>query len=121
MKSLIMAWLLIAIGTGWLLTALGVGPGIDWVWTIGLAALGLLTFLVGGFDKLTLVVGPVFLIGSGLSILRQTNQLSLDVEIPVLVILSGVLVLIARTSMVPMPRWIILDPVSASGSTKSRE
>ena len=50
-NTLLLPVLLISIGTGWLLTALGFAPAIDWVWTLGLAAVGILTFVIGGVDK----------------------------------------------------------------------
>ncbi len=109
-KTLLLPALLIVVGVGWLLTTLGVAPGIDWVWTLGLAGAGLLTFVVGGFDKVTLVAGVFFIITSILSVLRQTGRLSFDVEVPILVILAGVLLIVARHPAVPMPKWIIEPP-----------
>ena len=109
-KMLLLPILLITIGVGWLLSTLGIVPSIDWVWTLGLAVVGLLTFVFGGIDKVTVVIGPFFIIASCLSILRQTNRLDLDIEIPILVILVGILLLIARTSAVPAPQWISQDP-----------
>ncbi|MFO0012055.1 MAG: hypothetical protein ACK553_04870 [Planctomycetota bacterium] len=108
-KTLLLPVLLITIGIGWLLSTLGVAPNIDWVWTLGLAAAGLLTLAIGGFDKSTVVVGPFFLIASFLSVLRQTGRISLDVEVPILVIVVGVLLLIARVTAIPNPRWMIDD------------
>ena len=97
---------MIAVGSGWLLTSLGFAPGIDWIWTLGLAALGFLTFVVAGFDKVTLVAGTFFIAAGGLSVLRQAGVISLDVEVPILVIASGLLMLIARHPAVPVPNWI---------------
>ena len=111
-KTLILPILLIALGIGWLLSALGVAPQIDWIWAIGLAAVGLLAFIVGGFDKVTVVLGPAFLIASCLSVLRQTGHLKINIEIPILVILVGVLLLIARLPVIPMPKWITEAPTS---------
>jgi hypothetical protein len=108
-KTLLLPILLITIGVGWLLGTLGIAPTIDWVWTLGLAAAGVLTFAVGGFDKATIVIGPFFLISSGLSVLRQTGRLSLDVEVPILVILVGFLLLIARSPSIPGPKWMVED------------
>ncbi len=108
-KSLLVAWLLVTVGIGWLLTALKVAPGIDWVWTLGLAVVGMLTFVIGGFDKITVVVGPFFIVASTLSILRQTNRMRVDIEVPLLVILSGVLLLIARRPNIPLPGWLERD------------
>lgn len=109
MKTLIPPLLLIVVGTGWMLSVLGVAPDIDWVWTLGLAAVGLLTFAAGGFDKVTVVVGQFFIVASCLSILRQTGRLDLDIEIPILVIAAGLLLLVARSSAIPVPQWIIYD------------
>jgi hypothetical protein len=106
-KAILFPFLLITVGTGWLLTTLGVAPGIDWVWTLCLAAVGLLSFVMGGIDKVTIVVGPFFILGSCLSILRQTGRLHLDVEVPILVIISGFLLLIASMPIIPVPTWVI--------------
>ncbi len=108
-KSLILPLLLIAVGAGWLLSALGVAPSIDWIWTLGLAVVGLLTLAISGIDKFSIVVGPFFFIASGLSILRQSDRLPLEVEVPILVILAGILMLIARLPVVPIPSWVIQE------------
>ena len=109
-KTLIFPLLLITLGTGWLLTTLGVAPGVNWAWTLGLAVLGFLTVIVGGFDKVTAVVGPFLVIASCLSLLRQTGRLELDIEIPILVIVAGVLILVARLPAVPPPKWVSQAP-----------
>ena len=111
-KTLLLPIPLISTGSGWLLTTLGVVPGIDWVWTLGLAVIGLLAFAVGGFDKVTVVIGPFFIFASCLSVLRQTDRLHLDIEIPVLVITVGILLLIARSPAISTPGWIIQDAKS---------
>ncbi|WP_148075557.1 hypothetical protein [Bythopirellula goksoeyrii] len=108
-KTLLFPILLITVGTGWLLTTLGVAPGIDWVWTLGLAVVGLLTFVVGGIDKVTVVIGPFLILASCLSILRQTGRLHFDIEVPILVIITGILVLVARMPSIPLPKWIIQE------------
>jgi hypothetical protein len=105
-QTLILPVLLIGLGAGWLLTTLGIAPGIDWVWTLGLAALGILAFAVSGFDKVSVVVGPFFIVASCLSLLRQRGHVPIDVELPLLVILAGILMLVARTPAGPVPRWI---------------
>jgi glycerol-3-phosphate acyltransferase PlsY len=107
-RTLIVPILLIALGLGWLLTTLGVAPGINWVWTLGLAVVGLLVFVVSGWDKFTAVVGPFFIATSCLSLLRQTGRLSVDVELPILIVVLGVLLLIARHPAIPIPKGITL-------------
>ncbi len=109
-KSLVVPVLLITVGTGWLLSELRVAPSIDWIWTLGLAMVGVITIAIGGIDKVTVVVSPFFIVASGISVLRQTGRLTLDLEVPILVILSGVLLLIARIPAIPVPKWIIQGP-----------
>ncbi|MEM6553851.1 MAG: hypothetical protein AAF750_17170 [Planctomycetota bacterium] len=104
----VLSVLIMALGVGWLLTSLGVGPGINWVWTIGLGITGVLVFVLsGGLDKCSIVVGPFFLLASGLSILRQTDRIDVNVQVPVLVIVIGVLLLVAQSRRVPIPRWCL--------------
>ncbi|MCA8989389.1 MAG: hypothetical protein KDA78_17195, partial [Planctomycetaceae bacterium] len=110
-KTLMLPILLITVGTGWLLTTLKIAPGIDWIWTLGLAVVGIFTLVLGGLDKVTIVIGPFFILASLLSVLRQTGRLHLDVEIPILVILTGILMLFARSRIIPMPKWIDFEQV----------
>ena len=63
-KGLVVPVLVIVLGVTWLLNILNVLPGIDWIWTVGLAAVGVNTLLVGGINKLTVVVGPFLMVGS---------------------------------------------------------
>jgi hypothetical protein len=106
--------LIIGVGTGWLLTAQGFGPGINWIWTLGLGIIGILTFVVSkGFDKVSVVIGPFFLLASLLSVLRQTSQLTLEIEVPMLVISIGVLLLVAQLPAVPKPGWFVEPPPPA--------
>jgi len=104
--TLILPVILIALGSGWLLTRLGVVPGIEWAWTLGLAAVGLLAFVVSGFDKVSVVLGPLFIAASILSYLRQGDKLPIDLELPILIVLCGVLLLVARSSAIPVPAWL---------------
>ncbi len=108
-KTLVPPILLITVGAGWLLSTLGIAPEIDWIWILTLAVAGVLTFAVGGFDKVTVVVGPFFIVASCLSVLRQTDRLQLNVEVPIIVIVAGLLLLMARSPVVPIPSWILND------------
>ena len=104
--SLIVPVLLIAVGIGWLLATIGIAPQILWIWTLSLGAIGVLIFLVWGFDKITIVIGPLFLLASILSVLRQTERVNLNLEIPLLIIAAGVLLLVAHLPSVPLPAWL---------------
>ncbi|MCA9019199.1 MAG: hypothetical protein KDA74_03590 [Planctomycetaceae bacterium] len=108
-KTLVLPLLIICIGTGWLLTTLGIVPNINWIWTLGLAGIGILSFAVSGIDKSTVLTGPFFIIASCLSVMRQTGRITLDVEVPILVIVVGCLLLIARSKKIPMPDWMVLE------------
>jgi len=109
-KSLILPVLLIAIGIGWLLTAMGVVPNVDWIWTLLLGAVGLLALLINGIDKVSIVVGPLFILASFFSLLRQMGHLYVNIEVPLLVIAAGTLLLIARHRSIPAPKWINEGP-----------
>jgi hypothetical protein len=108
-RTLFIPLLLIVLGTGWLLTALDVMPRVDWAWTLAVAAIGVLAFVMGGINKVTVAVGPFFILASCLSLLRQTGRLSVNVEVPVLVIAAGILLLVARSPAIPAPKWLIED------------
>jgi hypothetical protein len=113
---LALSLLIVVVGVGWLLTARGIGPEINWVWTLGLGAVGVVTFIVaGGVDKVSVVVGPFFIVASILSLMRQSGNLLVDTEVPILVIAVGVLLFIAQTPFVPVPKWFI--PLPEQGST----
>lgn len=117
-RTLIVPLVLIAVGLGWLLTELEILPGIDWVWTLGLAVVGLLAFLVSGFDKVSIVLGPFFLAAAGLSLLRQRSLITLEVELPILIMLAGALLLFARLPTIPAPRWLGEQPQAESKKPK---
>lgn len=121
-KSLVISLLTITVGVGWLLTAKGIAPQINWVWTLGMAVCGVLMFALMGFDKLSFVLGAFFLVCSLMSVLRQQGLLSVETEAPVLVIVAGVLLLLARSKKVPVPNWFAPPSVPrSSGSGSSNE
>ena len=95
-SSVMLPILVIALGTAWLLNSRGVIPGVNWIWTGGLGVAGLLILVMQGVNKLSIVVGPFLLIGSVFSILRQTGQITLANEVPILTIVLGVLMLFAH-------------------------
>ena len=94
---------LIAVGIGWLLNVQGVFPSVDWLWTGGLAVVGILMLVIGPIDKLIGVLGPFLIIASICSVLRQTEKLSIEKEIPILVIVLGILLVIVNVINLPTP------------------
>lgn len=117
---LVLSIFIITIGVGDLLTTLGVFPGIDWVWTLALAIVGVLTIVLsGGLDKVSIVIGPFLLVASGLSILRQTGHLDPKLEASLVVILVGVLLFVSQLSAVPPPRWFT-GPAGPGGNSRPK-
>jgi hypothetical protein len=104
-KSLCIPVMITLVGIGWLLTAKGVGEEINWVWTLCLGGIGILTFVVSGANKCSVVVGTFFLLASGVSLLRQTHRIGVEVEVPVLVICIGALLILAHLPLIPAPSW----------------
>jgi hypothetical protein len=109
-KSLAVPVLIITLGVGWLLTTQNIVPGVNWIWTLGLAVTGLLILVVGGIDKVTFVIGPFLVASTFFSLLRQTGRISVDTEVPSLVIAFGMLMLIAKLLPIPVPAWIVDSP-----------
>lgn len=111
-KATVVPPLVVAIGAGWLLTNLNVIPGVNWVWTGGLAILGLLALLVNGVDRFSIVVGPFFILASLASVLRQTGKIQPEIEIPALTIALGALWFAAVVLPVPPPKWMLREPAT---------
>jgi len=111
--SIVVPLLIITFGVGSLLSAAGVAPNVDWIWTLGLAVVGVLA-LASSIDKVTIVIGPFLLVASLFSVLRQTGRLSMNLEVPMLVIVFGVLMLIARVGPFATPAWIIEPEADAT-------
>lgn len=102
-KRFVVPILIIILGVAWLLNVLNILPGVDWIWTAGLAAAGILAFALGGINKLTVVVGPFLMVASVCSILRQTGRLEIDREVPILTIVLGCLLLLVQFLNLPLP------------------
>ncbi len=97
---------LVGVGVGWLLASLGYLPEINWVWVLMFMALGILPLGIGGLNRATFVVSGFFFCASLGSILRQTGKISLNVEIPSLVIAAGVLTLVSMVVGLKSPEWM---------------
>lgn len=69
-----------------------------------------MVFAVGGVDKFTIVAGPFLLLCTFFSLLRQTERITVDTEIPALVVVGGVLLLVSSILPVPSPPWQLAEP-----------
>lgn len=95
--------LVIAVGVALLLDVRRVLPGVEWIFPVVFAAAGLLTLYVRRFDKITFVFGPALLVASVTSFLRETGRLSLECELPILIIVLGGLMLLAQLLNIGLP------------------
>ena len=86
-----------------MLNTLNIIPGVGWAWSIGLATVGILSVAVGGFNKVSILTGPFLIIASVFSVMRQTGRINIDFEVPILVIVLGVLMLISQLSKLQLP------------------
>ena len=101
--------LIITLGVAWLLNTQHVLPGVDWIWTGSLGVCGVLVLVVSGVNKFTFVLGPFLVAGSILSVLRQTGHLTLNIEVPVLFIITGLLLLLAYLLPLQAPAFLAKD------------
>jgi hypothetical protein len=106
-KGVLIALLIVAIGCAWLLNTLHVIAGVDWVWTLALGVTGVITLVWTRINKITFIMGLFLIIGSIFSVARQTGLLRIDVEVPLLVILFGILFLIAQLPIIPLPKTLV--------------
>ena len=99
--AIAIALLIIALGVGALLNTMKVIHGVDWIWVSGLGVSGILLLALARLDRFNFVVGTTLIISSILSLLRQTEVLTVNIEAPVLFICVGVLLLFAHLLRLP--------------------
>jgi hypothetical protein len=115
-RTLLPSILVTTFGVGWLISALGVSPQVNWIWTLGLAVIGLLTLAYQGLNKFSVIVGPGFIVASLFSVLRQLGYLTLDVEAPMLVVFTGILMSVAHLSIFRKPAWLFASERECSNT-----
>ena len=101
MRKFIIPALIAGFGIIWLLDTLGIVPPLNVVWTLGLLAVGIGVFAGSGFHKESFPWGSFLIACAVCSVLRQMDMLPLRVELPLLVILLGILLGINQTAMIP--------------------
>ena len=115
-RTLLPSIFVTAFGFAWLISALGIIPQVNWIWTIGLGVVGLSTLAYQGINKFSIIVGPGFLAASLFSILRQMEYLTIEIEVPMLVILAGILMIIAHLQAIPKPTWLFSNERECSNA-----
>ena len=101
MSRFIIPALVVGLGILWMLDVLGVMPPLGMVWIVGLAGIGIAIFASRGFSKESFPWGGFFFAAAGCSLLRQLDVLEFKVELPLLLIVLGVLLGINQTGIIP--------------------
>jgi len=104
MRDAALPVIMIMLGLAWLLNSLNWLPDIHWLWIVGLCGAGVAILVLDGFTKSSVVAGPLLIVAGVLSFLRQHYRLGWHFIIPVMLIASGVLLLIARSPAIPESR-----------------
>jgi CHASE2 domain-containing sensor protein len=95
---------LIVVGSAWLLWYYRLFPDIDWIIAVGLVLGGIAILYLDGMTKNSIVSGPT-LIATGIAwALHDRWQVTWFVLMPMLLVLLGVLMLIARRANIPERR-----------------
>ena len=101
MQKFIAPGLVLLLGVVWLLNALDILPPFNFIWTALLAGAGIGILASNGWNKAGFPWGVFFLVTAVFSVMRQSGNLKLEVELPLLVITIGLLHLINHTSLIP--------------------
>jgi hypothetical protein len=92
---------LIVVGLGWLLWEYRLFPDVDWIISLGFVVGGIAVLAIDGVNKNSVVIGP-FLIAIGIAwVLHDQYRTTWRFIVPVMLVLLGVLMLIARNPRVP--------------------
>ena len=90
-RLLVMPLVVVAVGTAWLLDTMGLLPSFSMVWIGAWIGAGIVLIVTNGLTRTSVMWGP-FLIAIGVcSYLRQREVISWEQEMPILVILLGLL------------------------------
>jgi hypothetical protein len=92
---------LIVVGLGWLLWEFRLFPDVDWIIGLGFIAGGIAVMAIDGINKSSVVIGP-FLIAIGIAwLLHDRYGTNWRYIVPVMLVLLGALMLVARSPKVP--------------------
>jgi hypothetical protein len=94
---------LIVIGAGWLMHRLEIFPSVNWIVILALVTAGVAVLLLEGINKSTIVIGPMLIAGGVTTFFQQQYDLARSVQFPLLLILCGLLMLLARSDAIAAP------------------
>jgi hypothetical protein len=104
MKDASLPITLIIVGVVWLVWHFRLFPDIDWVIALAFAAGGIAVMVFDGINKNSIVIGPILIAMGGAWALHDHYRVSWSLIIPLLLVLLGVLMLIARSAAIPDKR-----------------
>jgi hypothetical protein len=104
MKDASLPITLIVVGLVWLVWHFRFFPDIDWVIALGFVAGGIAVMIFDGINKNSIVIGPILIAMGGAWALNDRYRVSWSLIIPVMLVLLGVLMLIARSASIPDKR-----------------
>lgn len=100
-KKYLVPFIIIAVGLGWLLERMNIVSSWELLWTVGLAAAGIYLIVVSGFNRDTFLPSVFLLVCSFFSLLRTLGYMRVNFEIPLLVIIFGVLMAVRNSDVIP--------------------
>ena len=104
MKDATTPIILIVIGAAWLLNSLHWLPDVHWLWILGLGGAGIAILVLDGITKSSIVAGPILIVAAFLSFFYQYYGLGWRFIIPIMLISTGCLMLLARSNWIPESR-----------------
>jgi uncharacterized membrane protein YhhN len=104
MNKFIGPLVLFLVGLGLLLIQLDLFPAGKVMWTGGLLIGSVCVFLNQGFNKSSFIPGTILLTLSILSLVRYNTGLSFEMEIPIILMVVGVIMALNKTSLIPDPK-----------------
>jgi hypothetical protein len=104
MKDASLPVTLIIVGLVWLVWHFRLFPDIDWVIAAAFVIGGIAVMAFDGINKNSIVIGPILIAMGGAWALHDRYRVSWSLIIPVLLVLLGVLMLIARSAAIPEKR-----------------
>lgn len=110
MKGATFPLLLIVIGVIWFLRSTGLAPETSSLVALFLVIAGLAVLILDGFNKATVVNGPLLMYAGAAVYLHYSELWRVSSLIALGMVLLGFLMLIARSSLIPYKRHRLRPP-----------
>ena len=104
MKDASLPITLIVVGLVWLAWHFHFFPDMDWVIGLGFIVGGIAVLVVDGINKNSIVTGPLLMAVGAAWLLHDQYRASWSIMIPLVLIMVGALMLIARSPRIPERR-----------------